>query len=76
MCIPLYRQRRIVSVVAEALSSKDGEHVNRFLRQTARNLLRQLVASGVAVETAEEEVRMLLYVVLGEMQRNSVGGRK
>jgi hypothetical protein len=66
---PLHRRRQLVSGIARVLSAKQGDEANRFWRDTAKELLRQLGKSGISLPQAEEEVRTLLHYVLAEMQQ-------
>lgn len=69
---PLHRRRDLVERVADGLRSLQGEQANAFWRDIARELLAQLSASGVAADTAREEVRGLLYAALDDIQSGSV----
>jgi hypothetical protein len=71
VAFPLHRRKKLVSGIARVLESKHGDDANGFWRETAKEILRQLFASGLTVETAEEEVRTLLYAVLAEIHSRS-----
>jgi hypothetical protein len=73
VAFPLYRQRAVVTALSASLAEKHGEEANLFWRDTAKRHLQQLLAAGVPLQQAEEEVRRLLYVVLDGMHRAAAG---
>jgi hypothetical protein len=66
---PLHRRRNLVEEVSRGLSQYQRDEAASYWRGTAKELLRQLVATGISLETAQQEVRQLLYAALDEMQR-------
>jgi hypothetical protein len=72
IAFPLSRQRQLVSSVADALRSRQGESATLFWRETAKDLLRQLAANGVEARLAEDQVRNLLYAVVAELETDAV----
>jgi len=68
LAFPLHRQQRLLSGIAEVLRMKQGEEANLFWRETARGLLQELMANGVDVRSAEEEVRYLLQAILSQIE--------
>ncbi|MGX9182032.1 DUF6074 family protein [Mesorhizobium sp. BHbdii] len=68
---PLHRRRKLVESIARVLESKNGEDANAFWRSTVKTILVQLSESGVAPGLAEQEVRMLLRAVLGDIVTRS-----
>lgn len=72
---PLCRQRKVLNGIANVLRSKQGETATLFWRETAQSLLQQLVAKGVDLAAAEEEVRNLLYAVLAEIEANPISAK-
>lgn len=68
---PLYRRQKLVGGIASVLQSKNGEDATIFWRETAKQLLRQLLSSGVEAAAAEEEVRKLFYTVMDQMHRGA-----
>lgn len=69
---PLYRQRGLVNEVVEGLSKRHHNEANIYWRETTKRLLVHLAASGVAAEPAQEQIRMLFYAALDEMQTASL----
>ncbi|MCT7375081.1 DUF6074 family protein [Chelativorans salis] len=72
LVFPLYRQRDLVNKVVEGLSKRHHNEANLYWRGMAKQLLAHLTASGVAVEPAQEQIRMLFYTALDEMQTASL----
>lgn len=75
VAFPLHRQQKLVSGIADALRSKQGEEATLFWRETAKRLLRQLAESGVAIRSAEDQVRNLLYAVMAEIEAGAIEAR-
>lgn len=72
---PLHRQQKLVSGIAHVLRSKQGEEATLFWRETAKGLLQQLAVNGADAQSAEAEVRDLLYVVLAELEADAATAR-
>ncbi|MEO3998729.1 DUF6074 family protein [Mesorhizobium sp. CAU 1732] len=72
---PLCRQQKLLHGIANVLRSKQGETATLFWRETAKGLLQQLVANGIDLAAAEEEVRNLLYAVLAEIEADAVSAK-
>ncbi|WP_353642793.1 DUF6074 family protein [Mesorhizobium sp. WSM2239] len=68
---PLHRRRKLIESIARVLESKNGEDANAFWRSTVKAILVQLTESGIAPGLAEQEVRMLLRAVLGDIATRS-----
>lgn len=72
VAFPLHRQHKLVSGIADVLSTKHGEDATLFWRQTAKDLLRQFGDSGVDPQSAENEVRNLLYAVIAQIEASAM----
>lgn len=68
---PLSRQQKLLRGIAAVLGSKQGEEATLFWRETAKALLQNLIERGVDAQSAEDEVRDLLYAVLAEMETDA-----
>jgi hypothetical protein len=66
---PLHRRGDLVQELVEGLSRKNHEEANIFWREAAKQLLADATASGVPAEQARDEVRMLFYAALDQMQQ-------
>lgn len=75
VAFPLQRQQKLVSGIAHVLRSKQGDDATLFWRETAKGLLHQLTQSGVALQSAEDQVRSLLYAVIAEMEADTIAAR-
>lgn len=69
---PLHRRRYLVEEVSRGLSAYQRDEATSYWRSKAKELLCQLTATGVSLESAQQEVRQLLYVALDEMQRQDI----
>lgn len=67
---PLYRRRVLVEEVSRRLSEQHRDEATSYWRGKAKELLRQLLAAGISLEAAQQEVRQLLYAALDEMHRH------
>lgn len=72
---PLSRQQKLLKGIANVLGSKQGEEAARFWRETVKALMKNLVERGVDAQSAEDEVRCLLYAVLAEIEADARVGR-
>lgn len=68
VAFPLYRRQKLLNGIAGVLRAKHGEEATLFWRETAKQLLNQLIADGVEKDGAEEEVRQLLYAALRQVE--------
>lgn len=75
VAFPLHRQQKLVSGIAHVLRSKQGDDATLFWRETAKGLLHQLAENGVAIRSAEDQVRSLLYAVIAEIEADAVEAR-
>ncbi|MEO9339109.1 DUF6074 family protein [Mesorhizobium sp. SB112] len=71
VAFPLHRRKTLVKGIAKVLASKNGEDANRFWRDTAKTILRQLQTQGLQQGDSEREVRALLSAVMAEIQWNA-----
>lgn len=75
MCVaafPLHRRRYLVEEVSRGLAVYQREEATSYWRDKAKELLRQLMATGISLEAAQKEVRELLYAALNEMHRENM----
>lgn len=72
---PLYRRRYLVEEVSRGLAHYQRDEATSYWRCKAKELLRQLMAAGISLESAQQEVRQLLYVALEEMHRHDTHAR-
>lgn len=72
---PLHRRRKLVEGIARVLQSRNRKDAHDFWRSTAKKILVQLSESGIAPGLAEQEVRMLLHAVLGDIATRSAATR-
>ena len=68
---PLSGQHKLLKGIAAILASKQGEDATLFWRETAKALMQNLVERGVDAQSAEDEVRDLLYAVLAEVETDA-----
>lgn len=73
---PLCRRRKLVDSLACELREKQGADADVFWKATAKQLLRQLVTTGVSLEAAQCEVRSLLSVVVRELRRDPANNQQ
>lgn len=71
---PLYRRRGVVDDVVRGLSAPAADDAQRFWREKSTALMRDLVASGVPLETAKAELRMLLRAVFAQLRQRPAAG--
>ncbi|MEO3386669.1 DUF6074 family protein [Mesorhizobium sp. CAU 1741] len=72
VAFPLHRRRTLVTDLARVLQSKEGQAATLFWRDTAKDLLSRLTRSGISVQSAEDQVRSLLYAVVAEIEVNTI----
>jgi hypothetical protein len=65
---PLSRQQSLLRSIADVLRSKQGEEATLFWRETAKGLMQNLTERGVDAQSAQDEVRVLFYAVMAEME--------
>lgn len=75
VAFPLHRQQKLVRGIAHVLRSKQGDDATLFWKETAKGLLRQLAQNGVAIGSAEDQVRSLLYAVIAEIEADAAQAR-
>jgi len=71
VAFPLCRNQKLLTGVVHVLRVKHGDEANSAWKEIAKELLGLLTDRGVEANTAEAEVRNLLYAALAEIRKDA-----